>query len=81
LAHGPLQILGAAADTPLVQQAVHARQDIHDDHPRAFSEWRAIDELILTALAHTRAPIENMAERLGRTPAEIESQLDRLGLG
>lgn len=64
-----------------MHQAVRTRHDPQIGHPRAFSEWRPIDELILTAMAHTRAPIENMAERLGRTMAEVEAQLDRLGLG
>jgi hypothetical protein len=64
-----------------VHQAVRSHRDTIVDRPRALSEWRPIDELILTALAHTRAPVESMAQRLGRTTAEIESQLDRLGLG
>jgi len=47
---------------------------------RAFAEWRPVDELILTAMAHTRASIEDMARRLGRTRSEIEIHLGRLGL-
>lgn len=54
---------------------------LREAHPRAFDEWRKIDELILVAMAHGRAHIEHMAERLGRTPAEVEAQLERLGLG
>jgi len=63
-----------------VQQATRTREDLYASLPRSFSEWRPIDELILTALAHTRAPVESMAQRLGRSTAEIEAQLDRLGL-
>ena len=64
-----------------MQQAIGAQPDVYQGRPRAFSEWRPIDELILTALAHTRASVESMAERLGRTPAEVEAQLEHLGLG
>lgn len=53
---------------------------LRERHPRAFDEWRKIDELILVAMVHGRAHIEHMAERLGRTQAEVEAQLDRLGL-
>ena len=49
--------------------------------PRAFTAWRPVDDLILTAMAHSRSRIDDMAERLGRTPAEVATQLERLDLG
>jgi hypothetical protein len=64
-----------------VPQATRPIEDVYGGQTRAFSEWRPIDELILKALAHTRASVESMAERLGRSTAEVEAQLHRLGLG